>query len=174
MQIDSLEARLLLFERVVRRAVVCKPALQLGSKSTAVRVGCIPRQAVREPDALEMMLERLLGQPALEICARFRKFREAGDKAPSRARGLAQLVQRARRDHAPAPHDGDPVRHQLGLAQHVGGDDEGCAARPLLAQVAAHVGGGDRIEPRGRLVAEDPVGLVQSGSDQRHLLSHSA
>src|SRR5207249_7895536 len=31
-----------------------------------------------------------------------------------------------------------------------------------------------RVEPGGRLIAEDPVGIVKRGSDQRHLLRHAA
>ena len=44
----------------------------------------------------------------------------------------------------------------------------------LLAEIVAHVGGRDRVEAGGGLVAEDPVRLVQRGSDQRNLLRHAA
>jgi hypothetical protein len=89
-------------------------------------------------------------------------------------RAPAQLVERARGHDEAAAHDGDPVCHQLGLAEHVRGHDQRGAALALLVEVAAHVGGGDRVEARGRLVAEDPVRRMQRRPDERDLLRHAA
>ncbi len=86
---------------------------------------------------------------------------------------LAQLVQRALGDDEPAPHDGNAVGHQLRLAQHMSRDDESRAAFFLLAEVAAHVRRGHRVQAGGRFVAEDPVGLVDGRADQGYLLRHA-
>ncbi len=72
-----------------------------------------------------------------------------------------------------ASHDRDAIRHQLGLAQNVRGDDEGGAAGSLLAKVAAHVRGRDRIEACRGLIAKDPFRLVEGRPDQGHLLRHA-
>ncbi len=55
----------------------------------------------------------------------------------------------------------------------MGGHDERGASASLLTEVAAHVCSRDRVEARGGLVAEDPVGLVQRSPDQRHFLRHA-
>ncbi len=55
----------------------------------------------------------------------------------------------------------------------MGRDDERGAARSLLAKIFPHVRSRHRVETRGRLVAKDPVGLVQGGADQGHLLGHA-
>ncbi len=54
------------------------------------------------------------------------------------------------------------------------GHDEGRPALLLLGQVVPHVRRGHRVEAGGGLIAEDPVGLVQGGPDQRDLLRHAA
>ena len=54
------------------------------------------------------------------------------------------------------------------------GHDQGGAPLLLLAEEMAHVGRGHRVEPRSRLVAEDPVGIMQRRPNQRHLLRHAA
>src|SRR6266566_3451832 len=102
-----------------------------------------------------------------------RSAAETYRKATPRLRLAAKLVKRSVRDDYAATHYGDPIRHQLGLAQHVGRDDERGAARSLLAEIFPHVRGRHGVESRGRLVAKDPIGLVQGGADQSHLLSHA-
>ena len=94
-------------------------------------------------------------------------------EASALRRFLSQVFQVAVRDDDALAHDGDSVRHELRLAQNMCGDDERGAPTSLLAEIVTHVGGGDRVQARRRLVAEDPVGMMQRGSDQRDLLRHA-
>ena len=77
-------------------------------------------------------------------------------------------------DDQASPHDGDSIRHQLRLAQHVRRDDQRSTSTLLLVEIPPHVRRGNRVQARGRLIAEDPVRLVERGADQRHLLRHPA
>ncbi len=52
--------------------------------------------------------------------------------------------------------------------------DQGGATLLLLIEITAHVRRRDWVQAGRRLVAEDPVGLVERGADQRHLLRHAA
>ncbi len=115
----------------------------------------------------------MLAQPITQLFKMARPAAQTYREAAPRLRLAAQLVKGAvGHDDAPT-HDGDAIRHQLGLAEHMGRDDERGAARSLLAEISPHVRSRHRVETRGRLVAKDPVGLVQGGADQGHLLGHA-
>ena len=116
----------------------------------------------------------MIAQPCAQRLGISRFGSEGGEELPSLARFGAKLLERARLDDAASLHDRDPVRHELRLAEHMGRHDQRGAALALLAEVAAHVGGGDRVQASGGLVAEDPVRLVQRGPNQRDLLRHAA
>src|SRR3984893_16492880 len=93
---------------------------------------------------------------------------------PSLGGLLSELLQRTVGDDKTPPHDGDAIGHQLCLAEDVGRDNQGRTTASLLAEVAPHVCGCDGVEARGRLVAEDPVGLVEGGPGERPPLGHAS
>src|SRR5260370_36334026 len=82
----------------------------------------------------------------------------------------AKLVKRSVRDDDAATHDGDPIRHQLGLAKHMRRDDESGAARSLLAEKSPHVCGRHRVKTGGPALPKEPGGRVAGGAAERHPL----
>jgi len=64
--VDGLQAGLLFFELVKRRAMLAQAALQLGGeRRTIVGRGC-PGQRIAEPVVFQSMFEGVLAQPPLE------------------------------------------------------------------------------------------------------------
>ncbi len=172
--VDRLQARLLLLQLVERSPVLGQPCLQLRGERRAIADGGVPRQRVGETLAVQLVAERVLAKPAFQGFLVGRLRRKLCHEQPAVACFAAQLFESAVGDDQTLPHDGDAVRHELGLAQHVGRDDQSRAASPLLTEEVAHVSRGNRVETRCRLVAENPVGFVQRGPDQRDLLRHAA
>ncbi len=151
-----------------------KAALQLGREVGQLGVRPLPGHTVGESPAGQLGGGVVSGEPGQDRPG----FGDLGAQCGGEtAGGVGPALESgkgpARDDPAPA-HDGDPVSQQLGLAEDVGRDDHGGAAVTLLAQVAAHVGGCDRVKADRRLVTEEPARAVQGRSDQRHLLGHAA
>src|SRR5260370_8529078 len=97
-----------------------------------------------------------MGRPAAQT------YREAA----ARLRLAAQLVKRAvGHDDAPT-HDGDAIRHQLSLAEHMGRDDERGAACSLLAEISPHVLTRHRVWPRPRPLPENSLVRLQAAHTQ--------
>ncbi len=155
-------------------SVLGQPGLQLRGERRAIADGGVPRQRVSKTLAVQPVAERVLAKPAFKGFLIGRLRRKLCHEQPAVACFAAQLVESAVGDDQTLPHDGDAVRHELGLAQHVGRDDQSRAASPLLTEEVAHVSRGNGVETCCRLVAENPVGFVQRGADQRDLLRHAA
>ena len=134
----------------------------------------MPVEAVRDPLAVQLERERVLFQPDLQVIRVSWRAAEAHRETPPHSGFAAQLVERAVGDDDASSHDRDAVRHQLGLTEHMGRDDQRGASCALLAEVVAHVCGSHGVEAGGRLVAEDPVRVVKRGADERDLLGHAA
>src|SRR5260370_35099644 len=84
---------------------------------------------------------------------------------------VAQLVESSTGDDDPAPHDGDPVSHELGLAEDMCRHDQGRAAVLLLAEVVTHIGRRNWIETGGGLGAQNPIWLADGGPGQASILA---
>ena len=75
-------------------------------------------------------------------------------------------------DHEPAvTQDGDDVRHRLDLAQHVGGEEHGAAAVPDLPDQLEELALDEGVQPRGRLVEDEQVGVVHECLHDADLLA---
>ena len=173
LEVDRLERGLLFLELVKGRALLREESLKSGREVCPLPRAGLPGQRVMQTIAVDAVIQGVLAQPARHRFWVRDPSREVGDEAPAPPRLLAKLIQSSMGDDDPAPHDRDPVRHQLGFAQDVRGDDQGRAAELLLVEVPAHVGRGHGIEAGCRLVAKDPVRIVERRADQRHLLGHA-
>ena len=173
-QVHRLQRRLVLLEPVERRTVLREQALKPSREIRPFRGGRRPGQCVVQAIAVKAVIECLLAQPARHRLCLGERTGETSDELPAFPDLLAQLFRTSMGHHDPAPHDGDAVSHQLRFAENVRCHDQGRTALLLLVEIPAHVRRRHRVEPGGRLIAEDPVGIVKRGPDQRHLLRHAA
>ncbi len=80
-------------------------------------------------------------------------------------------LERPLRDELAVEHDGDAVAERLDVEQVVGAEDDG----PLGAELADEVDDGvrgDGVEPRGRLVVHQHVGVVDQRAGDGDLPPH--
>src|SRR5207245_10188051 len=110
---------------------------------------CVPRQGVGETVAVGCVAQRVLGEPALDRLWIGGCVRQVGGVEPPPTCLPPELVGRPRGDDHALPHDRDPIGDELSLAEDVSGDDQRRTALTLLAELAAHLGGGDWTETRG-------------------------
>ena len=87
---------------------------------------------------------------------------------------VAQFVERALGDQAPAGDDADAVGHALGDFENMRGHDDGAAGGDALAQHVLNQAGGAGVEAGERLVEDDQLGIVHQRAGERHLLPHAA
>ena len=174
LQVHRLEGGLLFLELVKRCSLLCEQGLKSRREIGPVSGVRLPRQGVAQPVVTQAVLQGVLPKPIRHRLRVRDRAGEMGDEAPALPSLPAKIVECSGGDDDPAPHDGDPIRHQLRLAQHVRRDDQRRTATPLLVEIAAHVRRGHRVQAGGRLVAEDPIRLVKRGADERHLLRHAA
>ena len=93
-------------------------------------------------------------------------------RAHAQAGSAAQLLDGALGDERPVADHPDPIAHLLDLSHQVAREDERAPALAERAHELAHLGHARRIEPVGRLVEDQQLGVLEQGGRDAEPLLH--
>src|SRR5438128_12378338 len=119
LQVHRLEGDLLFLELVKRCSLLREQGLKSRREIGPVSGVRLPRQGVAQPVVVQAVLQGMLPKPKRYRLRVRDRSREMGDEAPALPSLPPKIVERSVADDEPAPHDGEAIRRQLRLAQHV-------------------------------------------------------